>query len=268
MSELQGKRVAVAADRRAEEIGTLIRNFGGEPVVYSIQGKMNLDEATSAGNVHDLIAGSFDWVILTTGIGARTLADSALKNEVHEDFIEKLRSSHLAIRGKKTTDWMKEHQLKPELLAADGTMAELMKELRAAPERGSVFLQAYNLDDAKWKSTLEEMGHEVYLSQPYSFEKPKTAHLQELKMEIFDQSVEAVVFTSKTQVKNLFEDTEDQESLIRKFNDQVLAVAVGKVTAKELEDQGISEVLQPENQKMGAMVVKLNQYFKQLSQSY
>ncbi|MGP4077354.1 uroporphyrinogen-III synthase [Halobacillus sp. K22] len=268
MSGLQGKRVAVAADRRAEEIGTLIRNFGGEPVVYSIQGKMNLDETTSAANVQDLISGSFDWVILTTGIGARTLADSARRNELHEDFIDKLKRSRLAIRGKKTTDWMKEHNLEPERLAADGTMAELMHELEASPERGSVFLQAYNLDDAKWKSTLEEMGYDVYLSQPYSFEKPKAANLQELKMEIFDQSVEAVIFTSKTQVKNLFEDTEDQEMLTRQFNDQVLAVAVGKVTAKELADQRINEVLQPKNQKMGAMVVNLNQYFTQLSESY
>ncbi|WP_079479028.1 uroporphyrinogen-III synthase [Halobacillus salinus] len=263
MSGLIGKRVALAADRRSEEISKLIRNFNGTPVVYSAQGTQNLSEETSRSDVETFLSRSFDWVILTTGIGARTLSNSAEKAGIQESYINKLAKSRLAIRGQKTVDWLKEQDLSPTVLSEDGTMAKLLSLL---PEGlgGDIFLQAYNQDDAKWKKAIEDKGYSVYLSQPYSFEQPDPSVVDGLKDEVIGSTVDAVVFTSKTQVLNVF-GGDRKDELVGSFNDRVLAVAVGKVTAKALEDEGITEVLQPEKQKMGAMIVTLDRHYRQKS---
>ncbi|KHE73003.1 uroporphyrinogen-III synthase, partial [Halobacillus sp. BBL2006] len=178
-----------------------------------------------------------------------------------DQFIVKLMNDSLAIRGSKTMDWMKENELKPTIVADDGTMESLFKSLPApVSEESSVFLQAYHQDDALLKDKLSKAGYDVYLSQPYSFEPPGEKIVFQLKEEIIKQTLDAVVFTSKTQVKNVFND--DRQKLVESFNDQVLAVAVGKVTAKELEDQGIEYVLYPNRPKMGAMVVEMDRYYQ------
>lgn len=264
MAGLINKRVAIAADRRADSIASLVVNMGGDPIVIPIQGKQVLNEKTCVQNVDDYLKEDFDWVILTTGIGARTLADAAQNHSLYESFIEKLGNETLAIRGSKTMDWLKENQFHPHLVAEDGTMKNLLDRLASQDKRkmGRVFLQAYNQDDALLKQSLEGLGYSVYLSKPYSFEEPGSEWLDQFTEEIFSGQLHAAVFTSKTQVKNLFANEAVQKGLVDAFNHNVLAVAVGKVTAKELEDKGIINVLQPEKPKMGTMVVKLDRYFR------
>src|SRR5690606_2046238 len=87
--------------------------------------------------------------------------------------------------------------------------------------------------------------------------------VDQLKQSILAQSLDAIVFTSKTQVRNIFADTGQSQELVNAFNDRVLAVAVGKVTAQELESNGINQVLQPEHQKMGAMIVAIDHHYRQ-----
>lgn len=266
MKGLEGKKIGVAAERRAGAIQTLIEKQGGIPSIYSIQGKQHLDNATSIRNVAAFLEGDFEWAILTTGVGVNALADSITENEVRSAFIEKLSKVKLAVRGSKTLNWLKQNDLQPTVVSEDGTMENLLGSLAAAySDSGSphVFLQAYNEDDAKLKGALEEIGYSVYLSQPYFYEEPKPEAITDLKYGIIEKMLDAVVFTSKTQVRNLFEDQADKEKLVTSFNGGVLATAVGKVTANELENQGITTVIQPETQKMGAMIIEIANYYQE-----
>ncbi|KGX91811.1 uroporphyrinogen-III synthase [Pontibacillus marinus] len=265
MKGLDNKRIAVAASRKADTISILLEKKGGKPIPYPIQGEMELHEQTSFQNVRDLVEQPFEWVVLTTGIGSKTLTQAAANNALHNAFFEKLKQTNIAIRGSKTMSWLKENELSPTIVTEDGTMETLLHDLerRKSPESyNRLFLQAYNQDDAVWKDALEDLGFTVYLSQPYAYKRPDEQVTRDLRQEIIKQSIDAVLFTSKTQVQNLFEKQGDHQ-LVHSFNDQVLAVAVGKVTAKELEKQGIVHVLQPETPKMGAMVVELDNYYRQ-----
>ncbi len=268
MKGLNNKRIAVAADRNAEAISTLIDKKGGTAVHYPVQGEMVLNEAISTQNVLDLLEQKYDWVILTTGIGAKTLGQSAANNGIYEEYIKLLQQNRLAIRGSKTLNWLKENDLTHTILAEDGTMENLLNALKGrnqADNRNGVFLQAYNQYDAEWKNALEELGYSVYLSQPYAFKRPTEQTVGQLRKEIIQQSVDAVLFTSKTQVQNLFANQSDKAELVRSFNELVLPVAVGKVTAGELEHQGIYKVVQPKQPKMGAMVVAVEHYYQQVT---
>ncbi|UOR12800.1 uroporphyrinogen-III synthase [Halobacillus amylolyticus] len=268
MNGLDGKQIGVAADRSAEPLSNLIHKKGGNPVVYSIQGKQTLNEQTSCQNIKDYLSETFDWTIFTTGIGAKALADSSVEAGLYPAFIEKLNETNLAIRGKKTLNWCKNNAVQVSMVSEDGTMENLLRTFadeQIAGKRPRVFLQAYNQDDAKLKDELEKIGCSVYLSQPYFYEAPIPQILNELKKAVIEQSLDAVVFTSKTQVKNLLADYPDTQKIIQAFNKQVLAVAVGKVTANELKRNGILNVLQPDHPKMGPMVVALDRYYQQVN---
>lgn len=111
MDGLKGKQVAVAASRRAKAIDTLISKHGGNTIQLPIQGEYQLNDSICQQDVKKLVENTFDFVILTTGIGAETLEQSAKRLHIHTSFIDKLKSSTLAIRGSKTTKWMKQHHL-------------------------------------------------------------------------------------------------------------------------------------------------------------
>ncbi|SEB21114.1 uroporphyrinogen-III synthase [Thalassobacillus cyri] len=263
MNSLEGKRIGIAAERKAEVISKMIRNKGGIPVIYPLQGMQHLNEDTSRKNIYDFLEKPFDWVVLTTGIGAVTLEKAAKTAGVHKEFFTKLHETKLAVRGKKTMQWLKENSLQAERVSSDGTMESLLSAFSADSTQGDIFLQAYNQDDARLKDSLDHLGHSVYLSQPYHYEKPLTEVIRSLKFDIADLYLDTVLFTSKTQVRNLFKDDTDRKTLVKAFNHKVLAAAIGKVTAGELSAQGITDVLQPVDSKMGAMVVAIDHHYRQ-----
>ncbi|WP_079530447.1 uroporphyrinogen-III synthase [Halobacillus hunanensis] len=268
MNGLTGKVIGVAADRSATSLSSLIQKKGGTPAVYSIQGKQILNEQTSQDNIEDFLSKSFDWAIFTTGIGAQTLEDTSIKSELYRAFIEKLNNTRVAIRGKKTLNWCQKNGVRASIISEDGTMEHLVKtfsEEQIDRNFQRVFLQAYSHNDAKLKKELKKAGCQVYLSQPYSYEEPDTQVLDNLGKAIKTQLLHAVVFTSKTQVKNLVKNQRDNHEIIQAFNNHVLAVAVGKVTANELKENGILYVLQPDQPKMGPMVQTLERYYQKMN---
>ncbi|WP_010531886.1 uroporphyrinogen-III synthase [Lentibacillus jeotgali] len=260
MSGMDGKRIGIAAARNREAIGKLIQNNGGTPLVFSIQGEQLLNETISRQNILDFVREPFDNVLLTTGIGAEALEKAANDLDCHSDFIGKLRNSTLAVRGSKTVNWLKKHALAAELVSDDGTMENLLAKLGDGRDK-RMFLQAYSQDDAAVEEQLERQGHAVYLSKLYHYKEPDHTIVTDLRERIISQSLDAVVFTSKTQVRNLFKESSEAKEMTAVFNDSILAAGVGKVTAAELKKNGITTVFHPEKQKMGAMVVELGNYF-------
>ncbi|ASK62180.1 uroporphyrinogen-III synthase [Virgibacillus phasianinus] len=257
-----GLKVGIAATRKADEIAALVQKSGGIPVVFSIQGKQQLNESTVGNDIKELLDTTFDVVLLTTGVGIETLESAAHNLGRHSEFIQQLEKTNLAIRGSKTIKWAKKYSLSATYVSRDGTMESLVDALADARPGGGtrLFLQAYNQDDAALQQALEAAGYAVYLSKPYQYKAPDNNTLSALRKEIVDKSLHTVIFTSKTQVHNLFNGTELAGEIVDSFNNGVLAAAVGKITASELEQKGISYVFQPNRSRMGAMVVELREY--------
>ncbi|MGP4107589.1 uroporphyrinogen-III synthase [Virgibacillus sp. L01] len=267
MTGMDGVKVGVAATRKAGAISTLVQKNGGTPVVYSIQGEQQLNENICEQNVEAFLEKPFDMVLLTTGVGIEILEATALDLNRHSEFIQKMGETNLAVRGRKTLNWAKKHSLSVQVISDDGTMGSLLANLDVErPNRGNrIFLQAYNQDDAEIKKELENIGYSIYLSKPYHYKVPDHKTLRSLREEIIAQTLHTVIFTSKTQVQNLFNKYERPEEIVESLNKRVLAAAIGKVTAQELEQRGVSKVFQSSTSKMGAMVVELTEYFKQKS---
>ncbi|WP_339230845.1 uroporphyrinogen-III synthase [Oceanobacillus sp. FSL K6-2867] len=263
MKGFEGKRIGIAAARRSDMIAALIEKNGGTASTFSIQGEQVLNKATCEQDLSHLFTEAFQLILLTTGIGAETLEKAARQMDRVPEFIGKLERTPLAVRGSKTLNWLKKHALTPSYIAGDGMMENLLDTLASEKfnDHPHVFLQAYNQDDDFLKEKLENLGYTVYLSKPYQYKKPDPGILRRLRQHIVEQTLDAVIFTSKTQVQNLFYGNKTKE-MVDAFNNNVIAAAVGKVTAAELEQHGISDVFYPANQKMGAMVIELRDYYK------
>ncbi|WP_174616080.1 uroporphyrinogen-III synthase [Virgibacillus ihumii] len=261
MSGLNDKKIGVAAARNSEAIAKLIQNNGGTSFIYSVQGEQVLDEEVSRKNVLDFIRDPFDQVLLTTGIGLETLEKAANDLDCLSDFIGNLRNSKLAIRGSKTANWLKRHSLSPKFVSEDGTMESLLAQLALDDDNNRLFLQAYSQDEAVLKKQLEHQGYAVYLSKPYEYMEPDLTIMTALRKQIITRSLDAVVFTSKTQIQNLFKGSSEAEELTAAFHDHVLPVGVGKVTTAELRKNGVTTAFHPGKPKMGAMIVELANFF-------
>ncbi|MED1205417.1 uroporphyrinogen-III synthase [Heyndrickxia acidicola] len=266
MKGLLNKKIAIAADRQSEAISVLVSKQGGSPLIYPIQGKWQLNKVICKENVLALIKGAFDWVVLTTGIGAKSLEEASIELDMRNEFFAALSKTKIAVRGSKTLNWLKESGLIPELISDDGTMESLIYLLakQSYPQGKTLFMQLFDQDDLLLESSLANAGFNVYLSKPYWYEEPKQGILNELIEKIKSEKVDAVVFTSKTQVKNLFQKQEHALSLTSAFNGRVVAAAIGKITAYEVEKNGVKTCLQPQNAKMGEMIVRLSEHYNTL----
>lgn len=267
LAGMQGKHIAITGARKAEEISQLIKNLGGIPYVRPTQGTVFLDESQVAPDLDRLLTDGADWLILTTGIGAQALLDVAERLRRKEELLNVLRTIQIASRGYKTRNVLKQLGLVPTVQDDDGTIRGLLRGLEGYSLQGKrVALQLYGEIPYSLRDFLKKQGAETFEILPYKHvppeEKEMTTFLSELDHETFD----AVAFTSAIQVQYLFQAADQfgyRHRLLQLFADRTLAVAVGIVTAEALAEAGVRRYIQPENQRMGGMVVAMNKYFAQ-----
>jgi len=99
---------------------------------------------------------------------------------------------------------------------------------------------------------------------PYQHIEPEVETVKSLCKELIADECDAVCFTTAVQVRSLFDyarKTNSYKEIVGAFKDQTLAVAVGKVTLEALKEEGIDRVLVPENERMGAMIITLANYY-------
>jgi hypothetical protein len=70
------------------------------------------------------------------------------------------------------------------------------------------------------------------------------------------------VFYNKGILFSFVKEQKDIELFRRTLNEHVVACAVGKVAQEALQEEGITGVIAPKPERMGAMIVTLSQYFE------
>src|SRR6185312_4096228 len=108
-ASFDGLRVLSLESRRAKEVEKLIRTYGGQPFVVPAMREVSLESNHQALDFADrLLKGSFDLVIFFTGVGVRTLLNIVETRHNREEFLQALRSVHIAARGPKPQAALKE----------------------------------------------------------------------------------------------------------------------------------------------------------------
>lgn len=262
---LEGKRIAITGPRKAEELSKIVQNMGGTALVRPAQGTVFLDEPELGGGISEWIRLKPEWSLLTTGMGLEALINTAQEMEVSEAFMEALAHSNVAARGYKTVNALKKRGIAPLVRDDDGSTEGLIRELEAHDLSGTkVMLQLHGDPAPHLVSWLESRGASVRTVLPYKHIAPPDEQLEQLLGDILERRVDAVTFTSGPQVRFLIGHAAaagKEEALRASFEREVVAVAVGKVTAQSIREEGIERVIAPKEERMGSMMVELAKYY-------
>ncbi|TDG00380.1 uroporphyrinogen-III synthase [Paenibacillus piri] len=268
MSKLEGKRIALTGPRKAAELSVIVEKLGGIPLVRPAQGTVAVEKEQVEAELREFLQKSADWIILTTGIGTEMLYQAAEAMGSADAFVKRLKGTKIAARGYKTTRYLKTIGLTPTVRDDDGTTAGLIRAFQACDIRGSrVALQLYGDHAPRLVQWLKERQTDVYQILPYLHVPPDLAVLDTLISEIRRGEIDAVTFTSTPQVRFMMayaRERGDAEQLLAAFAGTTVAVAVGKVTAEALREEGVERVVAPEEERMGSMMVTLARYYDNL----
>lgn len=266
MRKLSDKRIVFAGQRKAEEIKSIIENYGGTFLHRPAQGTVFLNDEQLEKDVRSIISGYFDWIILTTGMGAEALLKKAAEMDAEKPFLDELRRLSIGIRGYKTAKFLAGKDLEPAARDDDGSNDGLLRELSKHSFSGmKVALQLHGERAPKLIGFFKEQGAECVEIQPYLHVPPDEETMKSLVNEIIQKEVDAVYFTSKPQARFLMEYARRYgvaEQVIQAFSSDVIALAVGKVTAQSLKEEGISRLVVPDNERMGSAIVELGKYYE------
>lgn len=264
-ARLEGVTIAITGPRKSEEIGRMIAKFGGETVVRPAQGTVFLDDSMIEDQLRDLIDKPADWLLLTTGVGTEALVQTAERLGLAEPFLEALGKMNVGARGYKTVNVLRKLGVTPVIRDNDGTTAGMLAEMGDVDLHGKrVVLQLYGDPAPRITNKLRERGAICEELLPYRHVPPSDDSVERLVDEALQGSVQAVAFTSTVQVRCVMQIADSlgkREALLEAFGGGVLAVAVGKVTAEALKEEGVERVLYPEEERMGSMVVAISKYF-------
>lgn len=264
-ARLEGITIAVTGPRKAEEIGRMIAKFGGETLVRPAQGTVFLDDTTIEEQLRELIERPADWLLLTTGVGTEALLQTAERLGLMESFVEALGKMKIGARGYKTVNVLRGLGLTPLVRDNDGTTAGMLAEMGDVDLSGRrVVLQLYGDPAPKITAKLLERGAICEELLPYRHVPPEGGSVEQLIDEALSGAVDAIAFTSTVQVRcvvHIAETLGKRQELLKAFGEGVLAVAVGKVTAEALTEEGVERVLYPEEERMGSMVVAISKYY-------
>ncbi|SFL12079.1 uroporphyrinogen-III synthase [Paenibacillus sp. 1_12] len=265
MRRLEGKRIAITGPRKAAELSVIVEKMGGIPLVRPAQGTVAIEEYKVEAEVRQLIEEGVDWIILTTGVGTEMLYQAAERMSLAAAFVERLQQTQIAARGYKTVKYLKTLGLAPTVRDDDGTTVGILRALQPYNMKDQrVALQLYGDHAPRLVQWLKQQQADYYEILPYVHVPPDLVVLDQLISEIIHGSVDAVTFTSTPQVRFMMayaREQEQAEALLAAFREITVAVAVGKVTAEALRDEGVERVVAPEEERMGSMMVTLAQYY-------
>ncbi|MGP9537256.1 uroporphyrinogen-III synthase [Brachybacterium sp. AOP43-C2-M15] len=264
---LEGRRLVLALDRRADELAAALARHGAEiqhaPAMSMIP---HVDDPELLARTAELIARPPQLLIATTGVGVRGWFEAADAAGIGDGLRTALAGTRVLARGPKARGAVQQAGLTVDWVAADGTSAEMITYLaghdlgglRAAVQHhGS---GADGLDEALLAAGAEVVALTVYRWGPPR--DPEAVHRSVL--DTAGGRCDAVLFTAAPGTENWLVAAERAGALPgitdRVLSGELLMAAVGPLTAAPLEARGLAALL-PARSRMGALVRAVVQHF-------
>ena len=261
---MRGLRVVAFESRRATEIAEMIRRHGGAPISAPALREVPLDDHGEALEyVRRLDQGEIDIVVLMTGVGLRTLAQSVASEWPPERLAAALRRAALVARGPKPVAALRELGLQPDVTVPEpNTWREILTTLDSRlPVAGKrVAVQEYGVSNEEFHRALEARGAHVLRVPIYRWALPEDLEpLRAAIRAICEGGVDIALFTSATQVYHLFQVAGADAGRLRSAFATVLIASIGPVCSEVLQEHGLTPDLEPQHPKMGQLVGEVAQ---------
>lgn len=253
---LRGRRIALPESRELDLFADMLTKRGSDVLrcpLVSIHDAP--DSAPVLAWMQELIAQPFDQLIFLTGEGLRRMVALAERQggSLRDEFVTALAPIPKLTRGPKPGAALRKIGLKADRVAVSPTTEGVIETLKAenlAEQR--IGVQLYGTDpNLKLVAFLQQAGALVSTVSPYIYaDDVEDARVDQLIDALLAAEVDAVAFTSATQVRRLFQIARRREQ----GDAQLLAAlrrlkvaAVGPVVRDELLAYGVQVDLMPES---------------------
>lgn len=256
---LAGFTVAITAQRRRQELATLLERHGARTVVApALRLVLHADEGELRLATRRCIGGPLDVVVVTTGIGFRGWLAAAEGWGLAEALTDRLAQTTLLARGPKARGAIRAAGLVETWSPPSESNAEVLDHLLAGELRGRhIAVQLHGEPLTGFTSELRARGAHVFDVPVYRWAEPSAlAPLRRLIGMVVAGRVDAVTFTSAPAVRrvlDLAEQSEQSEHLLAALRTRTVAACVGQVTATPLLERDVPVVV-PERGRLGALV--------------
>ena len=220
---------------RAKKACEIVENLGGSAILAP-----TLDlQPVNSESLKDLVSkkDELDWIVFTSPTTIVSL------NKFYPDFIKTL-NCKLAVIGNKTGKLAEKNGLAVDLMPEDFTAEGLIEEFKKREITGkTIGIPRTASARPVLPEELEKLGNTVILAEAYKSLFPMDEKaVQDLIQKIENKEIDAITFTSPLTVENFFKIADDKAKLAQLLNDNLLTVCIGPITAKVLEEYGISYI--------------------------
>jgi uroporphyrinogen-III synthase len=254
---LAGYTVGITGHRRWEEQAEMLSRRGARVVHGPTMSTMLLgDLDATVAATQRVLAAPVDLVVLTTGIGVRSWFAAAESVGIDDDLRGALAAAVVVTRGPKAQSAARAAGLDVSWTAPGETNDEVLAQLGERGVGGQRVVVQRDGGAPLFADAVAGLDPAEVLDVPvYRWNLPDDpAPAVRLLESAVDRQLDAVTFTCSYAVENAFDLCPDGPGLVAAFDADVLAVAVGPVTARSLRRHGVGRVVEPERARMGSMI--------------
>ena len=265
-SNFKGVRVLSLESRRAVETAKLIRTYGGEPLTAPAMREIPIsNDGPVMQFAEELIAGAFDLVIFTTGVGVRTLIKTVSEHMDREQFLAALRTVKIAARGPKSSTALRELGIPITVIAPEPftwrVLVQAMEDKFGTALTGmNIAVQEYGTSNPELLTALAEKSVSITRLLVYQWALPEDSQpLREAVIALAHGHVDVVLFMNAGQVAHLFLMAERMgytEALYEGFRSTVIG-SIGPSTTEGLSMYRLTPDFEPSQSKMGFLIKEI-----------
>lgn len=250
---LSGRRIAVPESRELDLFADMLLKRGAEvkrcPLVTILDAP---DQQPIQDWLANFISQPCDDFVILTGEGLRRLLNAAKRHSAdrYAEFVSRLEQVRKITRGPKPGAALRTIGLKPDLVALEPTTEGIIRTLETENLQGRrIAVQLYGSEpNLRLMEFLQAAGAQRLPVAPYIYaDDIKDTRVEELIKELTAGQIDAIAFTSATQVRRLFQvakRTLGEPELCAALA-QVKVAAVGPVVADDLRARGVQVDLMP-----------------------
>ncbi len=257
--QLEGFRIAVTSDRRSDDLLAAFRRRGAE-VTHAPTIRMTgvADDSVLIAETRRIIDGRPDVLLATTSYGIRRWLEAADAAGLGDDLTDTLAASRILVRGPKARGSIRAAGLDDQGMSERETTTSLVDMVLRDDVRGTtVAVQLHGFTDPAQLARLADAGATVLTVEPYRWTiHEDSERVRRLIAAVCSSGIDAITFTSAPAVEALFAIADGVgrlEQLQAAMRDDVVAAAVGPVTAAPLVQAGILPIV-PDRFRMGALI--------------
>lgn len=253
---LVGYTVAVTAERRREELATLLTRRGATVTEAPCLRILPVeDDGTLRADTVECLRRPVDYLVATTAVGIRGWFNASASWGVGEELHAQLEAATIITRGPKVKGAVRAAGLAEEWSPESESNAEVLEHLRTLDIAGKrIVVQLHANEPRGLVEELRRLGADVLALQVYRCDPPTDLEpVLRLVTQIVERKVDAVTFTSVAAVDQLLAIAgRSADALLDALRGDVIAACVGPVTAAPLVALEVPTV-SPDRYRLGAL---------------